>query len=87
MANLKIPTKVTGPDEIEVPLVRGDYHETSGLFRTCFEVFLSISSCILGVILTIEKTTMIYWCFFGVTIFSSIAFLILTVTYNKKSKV
>jgi len=86
MANLKIPTRVTGPDEIEVTLVRGDYHETSGLLRTFFEIFLSISSCVLGVILSIEKPTMIHWCFLSVTSISSLTFLVLTLRFYNKAK-
>jgi len=86
MANLKIPTKITGPDQIEITLVRADHHETSGLLRTFFEVFLSISSCIFGVILSIEQPTLIHWCFLTVTFLSSLTFLILTLRYYSRSK-
>lgn len=86
MANLKIPTQLKGPDKIEVQLVRADYLETSNVFRTLFEVFLSLTFTIIGVVLSIESTKLIHILFLAVTGITTIAFLILTLNFYNKAK-
>lgn len=36
MANLRVKATVTGPDEIEIPLVRADVHKFSNMFSNNF---------------------------------------------------
>jgi hypothetical protein len=44
MGQIKIPTIITGPDQIEVEMVRADHNETRNIFRVFFEVFLAFAS-------------------------------------------
>lgn len=86
MADLDIKTRVTGPDVIDVELVRSDYIDTSNIFRVFFEIFLSLTSALSGVILSVVKRTTIHWVFFAVVGISMFSFLILSVFYRKKGK-
>jgi len=86
MAKLNVKTIVTGPDEIEVPLVRADFFTTSNVFRVCFEVFLAIAGALVGVVLTVEKTTTLHWVFLLVVCLAGLAFLVLAVVYYSKAK-
>lgn len=86
MANLKIPTQITGPDKIEVPLVRADHLETSNVFRTLFEIFLSVFSTTIGITFSIEKPAPIHYCFLTVMGIATLAFVFLTRYYVKKAK-
>ena len=44
MATINVKTTVSAPSEINIPLVRADYHAMSNVFRVFFEVFLAGSS-------------------------------------------
>jgi len=86
MARLDVKATVTAPSEINIPLVRGDHHEVSGIFRTCFEVALSIFSTLIGYTLSIPSLERIHW--FGLVIAGGamIAFILLSANYGKKSR-
>ena len=51
MANININTKVTGPDFIEVKLVREDEHRVRATFRLIFELLLTLTSIYSGMLL------------------------------------
>jgi hypothetical protein len=51
-----------------------------------FELFLAISSALMSVNLSIVVTKL-HWIFFGVTFFSSILFLGLSLSFAKRAKV
>ena len=89
MAKIDIETKITAPKIIEIPLVRADYASTSNIFRICFEVCLAIFSVLLGVVISKEGNDIesIYWVFLSVTFVGIIVFLILSCSFNKKSKI
>ena len=82
---IKVNTKVSAPQEVEVHLVRGDLYETSNIFRTCFEVSLAITATLFGVVLTLSDPVMVYILFLILMFLASIAFLILTWVYKKKA--
>ena len=63
MANLRVKATVTGPDEIEIPLVRADVQRFSNIFRTLFEICLAVFSSLIGVISSIETPTTIHFVF------------------------
>lgn len=86
MAEINIPTTVTAPDQIQVELVRADHVQTTSVFRTFFEVFLSATSTLFGFILSEDKVTTIHWCFFSIMSGACIAFLIMTIRLHKNSR-
>ena len=86
MAELQVPTIVTGPDKIEVGLVRADYLEVSATFRSFFEVFLAVTSALLGVNLTLEHPSGRDWAFFWIAASAAILFSVLSYRYSKKAK-
>lgn len=86
MAKFNVPTKVTGPDEIEVKLVREDYYEMSNIFRTCFEFGLSLTSAIVGAILSMNTVSYKYYLALAISGIATALFLFLTGKFKKKAK-
>lgn len=86
MAELEINTKVTGPDEIDVRLVRYDFLYTSNIFRTFFEIFLAFTAALIGVILSVTQITPLHWIFLLVVGVSMFSFLILSIIFHNKCK-
>jgi hypothetical protein len=86
MAKFNVPTRVTGPDEIEVKLVREDYYEMSNIFRTCFEFGLSFTSAIFGAIFSMTKVSDKYFIVSTIGGVATIVFLIMTNKFKKKAK-
>src|SRR3989442_15412225 len=76
---------VTGPDQITVPLVRGDYMGVSNVFRVLFEVFLSITATLLGVVLSVQNPSPLHFVFLAVMAVADITFLVLTVSYHRRA--
>jgi hypothetical protein len=85
VAEIKVPTTVTGPDQITVPLVRGDYMGVSNVFRLLFEVALAFTATLFGVVLSIPNPTPLHFAFLGVMALAALAFVILTVVYHRKA--
>ena len=56
MTDLKIRTTVKVPDEIIVELARTDYLLMGNLLRAFFEVFLSLTSASVGVIVSVAES-------------------------------
>jgi hypothetical protein len=54
MAKINIPIKVNIPDNIEISLIRSDYHEFSNIFRVAFEIRLAVFSGFLGYFITLK---------------------------------
>ena len=86
MANIDTKVSLSAPTEINITLVRADYSSMSNVFRTMFELFITISSALLGVNLSIAATKL-HWVFFAVTSFSSGLFLALSVGYGRRARV
>jgi len=86
MARLNTKLTLDAPDEISVPLVRADVLDTSNTFRLCFEIFLAITSALIGVVLSIDNAEIIHFIFLTVSLFSCIAFFIKSQTCLKKGK-
>ena len=87
MATINVKATVSAPSEINIPLVRADYHATSNVFRVFFEFFLACSSATLGAILTMtQPPPTIYWVVLGVTAVSCAAFWYFSFYYSKSSK-
>ncbi|OUL58798.1 hypothetical protein [Pseudoalteromonas ulvae] len=83
MAKINTKLSIQAPEEINVPLVRADHLETSNVFRLFFEIFLAISSSLVGVILSTENVEKLLWVFLTVTVLSSIGFLIMSYRYKR----
>lgn len=86
MARIDIKTKISAPDEIEIPLVRADYKETSNIFRLFFEIFLSLFSAFIGVVCSIDKVTKLHYLLLFISFIFGLSFLILSIKYSGKSK-
>lgn len=88
MAKIEVKTNVIAPEQIDIPLVREDFSSVSDIFRICFEVFLALFSCLLGVILSSDKKTItpIYLISAGVCLIFAIISLCLVFYYRKKAR-
>lgn len=89
MGNIKLNTKVVLPDDMSIPLIRGDHAEVRNIFRIFFEVSLAFTGTMFGVLLSLEKEkiTLIHWFFFITTFISTLVNLFLSFNYKKnKSK-
>ena len=86
MAKIDVKATVSAPSEINIPLVRADYHATSNIFRVFFEVFLAISSATLGAIQTMSEPLTIYWVGLGIFAVSGVIFLVCSLHFSKSSK-
>jgi hypothetical protein len=51
-----------------------------------FELFLAISSALMSANLSIISVTKLHWIFFGVTFFSSMVFLALSLWFGKRAR-
>lgn len=87
MANLKVNAIFTAPENIEIPLVRADVMRISAIFRVCFEVALSITSTLLGYVLSLMDPTRIHWVFLTVSLIATGAFLYLSYSQGKSASV
>ena len=78
MANLKVNTRITAPAEsIDIELVRADVMHVSSTFRVCFEVALSLTSTLIGYMLSIVKDALpIHWIFLAVSAIATGGFFI-----------
>ena len=85
MAIFDVKTTVTGPDEINVPLIRADYLAVSNIFRIAFEFFLACFSATLGAVLTMPKPETIHCVVLGVTALAAAAFAGFSYSYGKPS--
>jgi Ca2+/Na+ antiporter len=86
MAKVSIPTKIDIPDKIEIRLVREDHIETSGTYRIIFEVFLALTTALIGAYLTINNLEFIHYLLLFIAFASCITFFLLMVRYNRKSR-
>lgn len=85
MTRLNIKAIVTAPEQINIPLVRADHQETSGIFRVCFEVSLSLFSTLLGYIIQLPNPILIHYAGLSITGLSGLAFLYLSYNFGKKA--
>lgn len=85
MAEIKVPTTVTGPDQITVPLVRGDYMGVSNVFRVLFEFALAFTATLVGVVLSIPTPTTLHFVFLAATAAASLVFAGFTIFYHRKA--
>ena len=80
-----IKTIVTAPDQIDIALVRADYHGISNIFRIAFEFFLACFSATLGSVLTMPKPETIYFVVLLACALVAGAFGWLSYSYGKSS--
>lgn len=78
MTNLKVNTRITAPENIDIPLVRADVMHVSATFRVCFETALAFTSALLGHVLSLQVVLPIHWIFLAVSGVSTLAFLVLS---------
>lgn len=86
MAKIDVKATVTAPAEVTIPLVRADHHETSNIFRVCFEVFMSLFSGLLGYVLSLKNPEAIHFVSLTICGLAALVFLIITFIYGRKSK-
>ena len=86
MAQINVEANITAPATVTIPLVRADHHETSNIFRVCFEVFLSLFSGLLGYTLSLQSPEMIHYVSLSICGIAATVFLIITFVYERKSK-
>jgi len=86
MARINVKTTVTAPDEINVQLVRADYLGISNVFRICFEVFLAVTSSLIGVVLTVSPVTGLHKLFLAFVSVGTLGFLVMTVLFYCKAR-
>lgn len=87
MANLKVNTKVTAPETIDIPLVRADIMHVSQTFRTFFELFLSFTSTLLGYVIALPVISGFHWLVLTACALATIAFLVLSMRKQGEAKV
>jgi hypothetical protein len=86
LAQIDIETRITAPTQITVPLVRADHHETANIFRVAFELFLAVTSALLGHVLALQEVARIHWVFLAVCALATIGFLVCSTKFNGRSK-
>ena len=86
MAQIDIETKVTAPTQITVPLVRADFHQTANVFRVSFELFLAVTSALLGHVLALQVVERIHWLFLFVCSIATVGFLVCSVIFGRRSR-
>ena len=87
MATLDVKTNITAPDEITIPLVRADLHNTQNIFRVFFEVFLALVSGLVGHAAQQESLSGIHGLSIVIFGLAALAFLGMTIYYGHRSKV
>lgn len=86
MAKIDIKANVIAPAEINVALVRADRASASNIFRLFFEVFLALSSTIVGAVITTPSPTHFMLIVLGVSIILTIAFAIISFVFGRPEK-
>ena len=86
MATINVKATVSAPSEINISLVRADYHATSNVFRVFFEVFLACFSATFGAVLTMTQPPTFYWVFLIVFALFGLAFLGCVFYYSRSSR-
>lgn len=89
MANLNVEANVTGPDKIEVRLVREDYLSVSNTFRSLFEICFGVACTVFGNMLSFSELKNIPFMYWFILAFMIIICLVLAYFANqnyKKSK-
>ena len=87
MANLKVNARITAPENIDIPLVRADVMRVSATFRTFFEVFLSLTSALIGHMLSLQETIPLHWVSLTVVALATLVFLILSLRKQSEATV
>ena len=80
-----VKATVSAPSEINIPLVRADHYATANIFRFFFEFFLACFSGTVGTVLTMTKTSPVYWVMLGIFGVSLLAFGGCAVYYSRLS--
>jgi len=77
MAQINTKLSLKAPQEIVVPLVRADHLAVSNVYRIFFEIFLSLTCGLVGVVLSIDKPTPLHWIALVACLVFSIVFVLL----------
>ena len=86
MAKLNTNLSITVPEQINVTLVRADYLETTNVYRLACEAFLSVGSCLIGVVLCSNEVTNILLLFLIVAWAAAIVFGGLSIRESNKAR-
>lgn len=89
MGNLNVEASVTGPDKIEVRLVREDYLGVSNTFRSLFEICFGVACTVFGNMLSFKELKdipFIYWFILAFMIIICIVLAYLAFSNFKKAK-
>ncbi len=86
MPTVRVKTTLTAPSEVNVSLVRADRLRTGNVFRVFFEIFLAITSSLVGVVLSVPNPTVLHFAFLGVVAMAAVAFLALSVWFGRPPK-
>lgn len=87
MARFDVDTSIIAPGKIEIPLVRADLISTSTTFRVLFDIFLSISMTLFGMMISSETAiSSMHKGFFAVTVIATITFLVLDVYWQYRAR-
>lgn len=86
MANVSdVEANISGPDQINVELVRKDHLETSNVFRVFFEFSISTFSGFLGAAVSMKDPGWSHIIFTSILLIASIACAYMTKWYYDKS--
>jgi hypothetical protein len=82
-----VKATVTAPDNIEIPLVRGDHHEMRNIFRIFFEIFLAVTAMWGGVVFSNGNPSQLRYISLGFLLIITITFLLISIFYKKGFKI
>jgi hypothetical protein len=83
MARINVKANVTAPAEINVALVRADHASVANIFRLFFEIFLALSSTILGSVLTDPSATRFQFIVLGTSVLLAFVFAIVSYKFGR----
>lgn len=81
-----VDMSITAPQEIEVPLVRGDYLRMSDQYRRLFDGALALFSASLGAKLGGATLDVFGWTVLAVTALGGLIFLLRTAHWRKRAE-
>lgn len=84
--SVDVGLSLTAPEEIEVPLVRGDYLRVSDQYRRLFDGALALFAASLGAWLGGAELDLFGWTLLGVTGMGSLLFIIRTTLWRKRAR-
>lgn len=87
MAKIDVKANVIAPTEVNVTLIRADHASVSNIFRLFFEVFLALSSTLVGTVVSDPKPTNFKIFTLVISGLLTVAFAIISFTFNRPEKI